>query len=78
MDESIPISKAKNMRTGVNVKATVKSKGEKRNVNLKSGGNVDVCDAVIADETDQMKLTLWAEDIGKVNEGDTVEITNGY
>ncbi|RNJ76108.1 MAG: DNA-binding protein [Nitrosopumilus sp. B06] len=78
MDECKPISEAKNMRSGVNVEATIKSKGEKRNVNTKSGGSVNVCDAVISDDSGEMKFTLWAEDIDKVKEGDKILITNGY
>ena len=82
MSEFIPISDARKMRSGVNVEAVVKSKGDARTVNLKSGGTVDVCDAVIAngDETEdnQMKLTLWGDDIKAVNVGDKVVITNGY
>ena len=45
MSESIPISDAKKMRSGVNVEAEVIGKGEPRTVNLKTGGTVDVCDA---------------------------------
>ena len=81
MAEFIPISQAKKMRSGVNAKAEVKSKGDPRTVNLKSGGTVDVCDAIIADgetDDDQMKLTLWGDDIKAVNVGDVVVITNGY
>ncbi len=83
MSEYIPISDAKKMRSGVNVDAEVVSKGEPRTVNLKSGsGTVDVCDAVIANEDkseeNQMKLTLWGDDIKAVNVGDKVVITNGY
>lgn len=82
MSEFIPISDAKKMRSGVNVEAVVKSKGDARTVNLKSGGTVDVCDAIIVngDETEdnQMKLTLWGDDIKAVNIGDKVVITNGY
>ena len=81
MAEFIPIAQAKKMRSGVNVKSEVKSKGDPRTVNLKSGGTVDVCYAVIADgesEDDQMKLTLWGDDIKAVNVGDVVVITNGY
>mgnify|MGYP000288900961 CR=1 FL=1 len=81
MSEFIPISEAKKMRSGVNVEAVVKSKGDPRTVNLKSGGTVDVCDAVISNgetEDDQMKLTLWGDDIKAVNVGDKVVITNGY
>jgi len=81
MSEFIPISEARKMRSGVNVEAEVKSKGDPRTVNLKSGGTIDVCDAVIANgetEDDQMKLTLWGDDIKAVNVGDKVVITNGY
>jgi len=81
MSEFIPISEAKKMRSGVNVEAEVKSKGDPRTVNLKSGGTIDVCDAIIANgetEDDQMKLTLWGDDIKAVNVGDKVVITNGY
>ena len=78
----MPISDAKKMRSSVNVSAEVQSKGESRTVNLKSGGTVDVCDAIIANgdksEENQMKLTLWGDDIKEVNVGDTVVITNGY
>ena len=75
MAEFIPISQVKKMRSGINAKAEVKSKGDPRTVNLKSGGTVDVCDAIIADgetEDDQMKLTLWGDDIKAVNVGDVV------
>ena len=82
MSEFISISEAKKMRSGVNVEAEVTSKGDPRTVNLRSGGTIDVCDAVIANgektEDDQMKLTLWGDDIKAVNVGDKVVITNGY
>ena len=77
----MPISQAKKMRSGINVSATVKSKGDPRTVNLRSGGTVDVCDAVISDgdtQEDETKLTLWGDDIQAVNVGDTVVVTNGY
>ena len=81
MSEFIKISEAKKMRSGVNVDAKVKSKGDPRTVNLKSGNNVDVCDAVITNGDtvdDEMNLTLWGDDIKTVNVGDRVVITNGY
>ena len=82
MSEYIPISEAKKMRSGFNIKAEILSKSDLRTVNLKSGGTVDVCDAVIANEDkseeNQMGFTLWGDDIKAVNVGDTVVITNGY
>ncbi len=81
MEESQPISEVKNMRSGINTKGVVKSMGDPRTVNLKSGGTIDVCDAVMSDgetENDEVKLTLWGDDIKTVNVGDTVVISNGY
>jgi len=78
MAEFQSVAEVKKMRSGINLKAEVKSKGEPRTVNLKTGGTVDVCDAVITDGSDDMKLTLWGDDIKAVNVGDTVVITNGY
>ena len=81
MTEIQKISDAKKMRSGINIKAQVKSKAETRTVNLKRGGTINVCDAIITDgqtEEDEIKFTLWGDDINLVNVGDTVEITNGY
>ncbi len=78
MAEFQSVSQVKKMRSGINLKAEVKSKGEPRTVNLKTGGTVDVCDAVISDGSDDIKLTLWGDDIKAVNVGDVVVITNGY
>ena len=78
MAEFQSVSQVKKMRSGINLKAEVKSKGEPRTVNLKAGGTVDVCDAVISDGSDDIKLTLWGDDIKAVNIGDVVVITNGY
>ena len=75
---SVNIESAKNMRSGVNVEATVERKGERRTVNKKAGGTIDVCDAYLVDESGEIKLTLWADDIDKVKDGDRVKITNGY
>ncbi|MGI0057246.1 MAG: DNA-binding protein [Nitrosarchaeum sp.] len=78
MAEFQSVSQVKKMRSGINLKAEVKSKGEPRTVNLKTGGTVDVCDAVISDGSDDIKLTLWGDDIKAVNIGDVIVITNGY
>ena len=37
-----------------------------------------VANAVAKDETGDVKLTLWNEDIEKVKAGDKVHLTNGY
>ena len=69
------------MRSGINVQAEVGEVTPKRTVNLKNGGSVDVADAVIFDgvgEENQVKLTLWGDDIGLVSKGSKVTIGNGY
>ncbi len=63
----------------VNVKAKVVSKSEIRNIAAgRDGAPHKVCDALIGDETGCVYLTLWDDNIEKVNEGDTVNIGNGY
>lgn len=37
-----------------------------------------VSTAIAKDETGDIKLTLWNEDIDKVNAGDKIHLTNGY
>ncbi len=75
---SVNTDQAKNMRSGVNIEGTVERKGERRTVNMKRGGTIDVCDAYLVDDAGEIKLTLWADDIDKVKDGDRIKITNGY
>ncbi|MBN1923139.1 MAG: DNA-binding protein [Nanoarchaeota archaeon] len=63
--------------TNVNLIGLVVSKGDKRSVNTKYGKS-EVCDVVIKDESGEVGLTLWAEQISKVKEGDEVEIQGAY
>ena len=44
----------------------------------KFGKEGRVCNAVVKDETGTIKLTLWNDDVDKINVGDKVHITNGY
>ncbi len=74
----VTAEEAKNMRSGVNIEGKVERKEEARTVNTKSGGTIDVCNAYLVDESGEIKLTLWADDIAKINDGDTIKITNGY
>lgn len=72
------IEEAKNTRSNIDVEGVISRKGEVRNVNTKSGGTIDVCDAYLKDDSGEIKLTLWAEDAKAYNENDRVRITNGY
>ena len=71
------IEEAKNQRSDISLEGRIEEKGEARTVNTKYG-ETQVCDSYIADETGRIKLTLWGEDIEKVNNGDTVSIQGAY
>ncbi len=44
----------------------------------KFGKTGRVCNAKVKDETGEMKLTLWNEDIDKVKVGDKIHLKNGW
>lgn len=44
----------------------------------KFGKQGKVCNVMIKDESGTIKLTLWNDDIDKVNQGDTIKLTNGW
>jgi len=60
------------------VEGTIDSIGEPRAVNLKTGGQAQVADAILKDDTGQIKLTLWDAQIKMVKSGSKVRIENGY
>ncbi|UCF45448.1 MAG: hypothetical protein JSW44_02105 [Candidatus Bathyarchaeota archaeon] len=63
----------------VNVTAKVVSKSEIRDIPMGRDGSAHkVCDALVGDETGSIYLTLWDDNIEKVNENDTVRVENGY
>jgi len=71
------ISELKAGQGKVDVEAKVKSKADPRVMN-KYGKELKVANAVVEDDSGEIKLTLWNEDADKVNAGDTIKITNGY
>ena len=60
------------------VEGTVESISEPRTVNLKAGGQAQVADAILKDDTGQIKLTLWDAQIKMVKAGSKVTVENGY
>jgi replication factor A1 len=72
----------KELRNGmkrVNVEAKVVEKGDPREVMSRyKDETYTVADAVVADDTGSIKLTLWNEQIDQVNVNDTIKIENGY
>ncbi|MEK6856396.1 MAG: SOSS complex subunit B family protein, partial [Nanoarchaeota archaeon] len=44
----------------------------------KFGKKGKVCNAVLKDDSGEIKLTLWNEEVDKVEVGDKVRIINGF
>ena len=61
----------------VDVEVEVISKDEPREFE-KFGNKGKVCNAMVKDDSGEIKLTLWNDDVDKVNVGDKVKVTNGY
>jgi replication factor A1 len=63
----------------VNVLAKVVSKSEIRDIAAGRDGSAHkVCDALVGDETGSVYLTLWDDNITKIDEGATISVKNGY
>jgi len=62
----------------VEVEGEITDKSETRTVTLRTGGQANVADYTLNDETGSIKLTLWEEQIEQVNVGSKVKIENGY
>jgi len=63
----------------VNVTAKVVSKTETREIPMgRDGSPHKVSDALVGDETGVVYVTLWDDNIEKVNENDTIRVENGY
>ncbi len=63
----------------VNVIVKVANKGQTRDVTSGRDYSIHkVADALVGDETGSVYLTLWDDNVTKVNEGDTISIKNGY
>lgn len=63
----------------VDVEAKVVEIGTPREVKSRfKDETYKIADAVIADETGSIKLSLWNEQIEKIHVGDNIKVTNGY
>lgn len=61
----------------IEIEAEVKSIEPTRIFN-KFGRELKVANAMVSDESGEIKLTLWNEDIDKIKEGSKIKITNGF
>jgi replication factor A1 len=74
----VTTAQAKNMRDKIDCEGTVERMEEPRTVNLRTGGTTEVCNAFLVDESGEIKIALWADDIKKVKNGSKIAIKNGY
>lgn len=78
-NKELNIKELRNGMKRVTVEANVMEKGEPREVRSRyKDETYMVADAIVADETGSIKLTLWNEQIDQVNVGNKVKIENGY
>ena len=61
----------------VDLVAVITEKEEPRSFD-KFGKQGKVCNAVIKDDTGEIKLTLWNEQADQFSVGDKIKVTNGY
>ncbi|MAG45415.1 MAG: DNA-binding protein [Nanoarchaeota archaeon] len=61
----------------IDVSGEIVSKEEPREFD-KFGNKIRVCNCDFKDDSGNIKLTLWNDEVEKVNVGDIVKITNGY
>ena len=73
------INDLKNGMKQVDVEGRILEKTATREVSSRyKNETYQVASAVLADETGQIKLTLWNEQITAVKENDQIKIENGY
>ena len=71
----------KDLRDGmrrVDAEGEISEMTDPRTVNLKTGGEARVADCMLRDDSGQIKLSLWDDQIDMVKQGSKVRVTNGY
>ena len=74
----VATTEAKQMKSKINIEATIIRKTEIRTINTKAGSTLKVCDAILTDNAGEIKITFWGDECGKVSDGTKIRITNGY
>ncbi|MDH5362920.1 MAG: OB-fold nucleic acid binding domain-containing protein [Aigarchaeota archaeon] len=79
LSETMKIANLSMSSRGVNVVAKAVSKSAERAVTSQwDQTEHKVCEATVADDSGAITLVLWDDNVDKVNEGDVIEIQNGY
>ena len=71
-------SQARNMKSKINIEGTLERTEASRTINLKSGGTMATVNAFIKDDSGEIKVTFWGDDVNKINDGVKIRIENGY
>jgi len=71
------ISELTSGQGNVEVEGTIKEIGETRTFN-KFGKELKVANAILEDDSGNIKLSLWNEDVTRFNNGDKLKVINGY
>jgi replication factor A1 len=78
-DELVKIGDLTTYSRGVNTIAKVISKTEVREVTSRSDGSSHrVCEALIADDTGSVYMSLWDDNVDNVVEDQILQVSNGY
>ncbi len=72
------IAELKSGMRRIEVAGTITDISEEREVTTRSGEAARVVTATLKDESGEIKLSLWNDDINKVKVGDNIKIENGY
>lgn len=71
------ISELKTGQGNVDVEGVITEIGNTRVFN-KFGKELKVADSILKDDSGNIKLTLWNDDIDRFKDGDSVRVVNGY
>lgn len=71
------ISELQPRQEGINIDLTVVSVEPVREFN-KYGKILKVVNAIVSDGSDEIKMSFWNDDIGKVSPGVRIRLENGY
>jgi replication factor A1 len=72
------ISELRDGMRKVDVEGIISEIPEPRTVTLRTGQQARVADCILQDASGTVKLSLWDDDIDKVQVGSRVRIENGY
>ena len=75
-DTDYKISELRKGLKSINLKVKVIEKSPTKEVYSRSGRKLRLSNAIVSDETGEIKLTLWNDQISFVSEGDFIKINN--